>query len=46
MNEKTYSQRNRETMLNKAKEYYDDSKERFREEARNKYSELSREEKI
>ena len=32
-------------MLNKAKEYYDDRKERFREEARNKYSGLSREKK-
>ena len=32
-------------MLNKAKEYYENNKERLRQQARNKYRELSREEK-
>ena len=32
----TYYQRNRETMLNRAKEYYENEKEKLREQARNK----------
>ena len=45
MSETTYYQRNRETIPNRAKEYYKNDKERLREEARNKYRELSKEEK-
>ena len=41
----TYYQRNRERMLNRAKEYYENNKERLREQTRNKYRELSNEEK-
>ena len=33
----TYYQRNRETILNRAKEYYKNNKEMLREKARNKY---------
>ena len=32
----TYYQRNRETILNRAKEYYENEKEKLREQARNK----------
>ena len=46
MKEATYYQRNRETILNTAKEYDKSSKERLREQARNKYRKLSDEEKI
>ena len=42
----TYYQRNRETILNKAKEYYENDKERSKENARNKYRELSEEKNI
>ena len=41
----TYYQRNREKKLNRAKEYYENNKERIRVQARNKYRELSHEEK-
>ena len=34
--ETTYYQRNRETMLNRARKYYEDDKERLRVEAKNK----------
>ena len=34
-----------ETILKRAKEYYENDKERLREQARNKYRELSEEEK-
>ena len=37
MSKATYYQRNKETILNRAKEYYENSKEVFREKARNKY---------
>ena len=37
----TYYGRNREKILNRAKEYYENNKERLREQARNKYGELS-----
>ena len=40
----TYYQRNREVMLNTANEYYK-NKEVLREKAKNKYRELSEEEK-
>ena len=41
----TYYQRNREVMLNRANEYYENNKDLFREKAKNKYRELSEEEK-
>ena len=49
MSETTYYQRNREVILNRAKDYYENNKEllreRERERAKNKYRELSEEEK-
>ena len=36
MDNTTYYQRNREIMLNRAKDYYENDKERLREQARNK----------
>ena len=45
MDNTTYYQRNREIMLNKAKDYYENDKERLREEVRNKYKNLSEEDK-
>ena len=46
MNEITYYQRNREVILNRAKDYYENNKELLREgdRAKNKYRELSEEE--
>ena len=44
INDKIYYQRNREVILNKAKYYYENKKELLREQARNKYKELSEEE--
>ena len=41
----TYYQRNRDVILNKAKDYYKNNQERLREQARNKYRNLSEEEK-
>ena len=41
-----FYQRNREVILNKAKDYYENNKERLREQARDKYRNLSEEEKI
>ena len=41
----TYYEINRETILNKAKEYYENNKEILIEKARNKYIELYNEEK-
>ena len=46
MSETTYYQRNREVILNRAKDYYENSKELLRESAKNKYRELCEEEKI
>ena len=40
-----YYQRNRDVILNGAKDYYENDKERLREQARNKYRKLSEEEK-
>ena len=37
----TYYQRNRDVILNRAKDYYENDKERLREHARNKYGNLS-----
>ena len=41
----TYYQRNRDVILNRAKDYYGNDKERLREQARDKYRNLSEEEK-
>ena len=41
----TYYQRNRDVILNGAKDYYENDKERLRREARDKYRNLSEEEK-
>ena len=40
----TYYQRNRDVILNRAKYYYEHDKERLREQARDKYRNLSEEE--
>ena len=45
MSSTTYYQRNRDVILNRAKEYYKNDKERLREKARDKYRNLSEEEK-
>ena len=45
MSETTYCQRNREVILNRAKDYYENNKKILRERAKNKYRELSEEEK-
>ena len=42
----TYYQRNRDVILNRVKDYYENDKERLREQARDKYRNLSEEEKI
>ena len=41
----TYYQGNREIILNRAKDYYENDKEKLREQARNKYRNLSEEDK-
>ena len=41
----TYYQRNRDVILNRAKDYYENDKKRLREQARDKYRNLSEEEK-
>ena len=45
MSETTYYQKNREVILNRAKKYYHDNIGVLREQARNKYKELSDDEK-
>ena len=42
----TYYQENRDVMLNRAKDYYENDKEKLRGQARYKYGNLSEEEKI
>ena len=42
----TYYQRNRDMILNRAKDYYENDKERLRKRAREKYRNLSEEKKI
>ena len=42
----TYYQKNRGVILNRTKDYYENDKERLREQARDKYRNLSEEEKI
>ena len=44
-NELTYYQRNRDVILNRAEDYYENDKKRLREQARDKYRNLSEEEK-
>ena len=46
MDNTTYDQRNREKILNKAKDYYENNNEILKEQARNKYRNLSQEDKI
>ena len=41
----TYYQRNQDVILNRAKDYYENDKERLRGQARDKYRGLSEEEK-
>ena len=41
----TYCRRNREVILNRAKDYYENDKQRLREQARDKYRDLFEEEK-
>ena len=41
----TYYQKNRDMILNRARDYYENDKERLREQARDKYKNLSEEEK-
>ena len=41
----TYYQKNRDMILNRAKYYYKNDKEKLREQARDKYRNLSEEEK-
>ena len=45
MSEMTYYQRNKEVILNRAKNYYENDKERLRKQARDKYRNLSEEDK-
>ena len=44
MSETIYYQRNRDGILNRAKDYYKNDKERLRDNARDKYRNLSEEE--
>ena len=46
MSEAACYQKNKEVMLNRSKEYYQNNKEVLREKTRNKYIELSDEQKI
>ena len=45
MSETTYFQKNREVILNKAKDYYRNIRDELKIKAKNKYNELSEEEK-
>ena len=45
MSNTTYYQRNRDVILNRAKDYYENDKEWLREQARDKYKNWSEEEK-
>ena len=45
MSEKTYYQRNKKTILNKAKDYYKNNRERLKKQSRNIFRELFEEEK-
>ena len=41
----TYYQRNRNVVLNRAKDYYKNNKDKLREQAKNKYRNLSEKQK-
>ena len=43
--EETYYKKNRDVILNRAKDYYKNDKERLREQARDKYRNVSEEKK-
>ena len=43
MTDSTYYQRNRDVILNRVKDYYENDKKRLREKARDKYRNLSEE---
>ena len=45
MSDLTYYQRNRDVILNRAKDYYELDKKRLREQAKDKYRNLSEEER-
>ena len=45
MSNLTYHQWSRDVILNRAKDYYENNKERLREQAKDKYRNLSEEEK-
>ena len=45
MSEKIYSQRNKDVILNRAEDYYENDRERLTEQARDKYRKSSEEEK-
>ena len=45
MDNTTYYQRNRDVALNKAKEYHKNNNERLKEQAKDKYRNLSEEDK-
>ena len=45
MSQKTYYQKNKDIILNRAKAYYENNKEILRERAKNRYRELSADEK-
>ena len=45
MSNRTYYQRNRNVILNRAKDYYENDKERLKEQARDKYRNSPEEDK-
>ena len=45
MSNLTYYQRNRDVILNRAKDYYENNKERLRDQAKDNYRNLSEEDK-
>ena len=45
MGETTYYEKNRDVILNRAKDYYENNKELLKERAKNRYRELSENEK-
>ena len=45
MSETTYYERNRDVILNRAKDYYENNIELLRKKSKNKYRELSEEER-
>ena len=45
MSNTTYYQKNRDVILNRAKDYYENNKERLRDQAKDKYRNLSEEDK-